>query len=264
MLVLVRLILDDQPGALSRATAAIAEVGGNIIALDVVDGDGTKVVDDFVVELDCVEPRILEERLAAEPDIEVECVRPTPETELCLELEQISTLSANPQPSLDLLARLVPAIVRCDWAVVISSADSTVRITHTSGHGPRVRWESLPWLPLAWATALDPDENWVPSTWQSEHLALAAAPVNRLTSVLASRRAGPPFRPRSRPPGPARPASWAPAFGPTRRRGPAVEAQVDTSTKPSRASSKPSPDPFSSPWCRIRTILAWFRRASNA
>jgi len=194
--VLVRLILDDRPGALSHATAAIADVGGNILGMDLVDSDETTVVDDFVVQLDDAEPEALAQRLASLPGAVVECVRVTPQTELHRELELISTLAADPKPSLDLLARLVPGIIRCDWAVVVSSAGSAVAVTHASGHGPRIRWTSLPWLPLERAKTLDAAEDWVPPSWHSGTLSLAAAPVDAETSVLACRGAGPAFRPR--------------------------------------------------------------------
>lgn len=190
------MILDDRPGALSHATAAIADVGGNILGMDVVDGDGTTIVDDFIVQLDAPEPECLAQRLGSLPGVVVECVRVARQTDLHRELELISTFAANPKPSLDLLARLVPAIVRCDWAVVVSSAGSAVGTTHASGHGPRIRWSSLPWLPLTTARTLDAGEDWVPSAWQSEALSLAAAPVDSETNVLACRGAGPAFRPR--------------------------------------------------------------------
>ena len=195
MQVLLRLILEDKPGALSHATAAIAGIGGNILAMDVVDGNGTIVVDDFVVQLDDAQPEALAQLLASLPSTHVECVRVTPQTELHQELELISTLAANPT-SLDLLARLVPGIVRCDWAVVVSSVGSAVAVTHASLKGPRIRWTSLPWLPLEKATALEAGEDWVPSSRHSVNTSLAAAPVNAETSVLACREAGPAFRPR--------------------------------------------------------------------
>lgn len=193
--VLLRLILADKPGALAHATAAIAEVGGNIRAMDVVDGDGTTVVDDFVVELEGTEPEFLAQLLASLPSTHVECVRVSPQMELHRELELISTFAADPT-SLDLLARLVPAIIRCDWAVVISSIGSAVAVTHASLKGPRIRWTDLPWLPLEKATVLEASEDWVPSFRHSVNMALAAAPVNVETSVLACREAGPAFRPR--------------------------------------------------------------------
>jgi hypothetical protein len=200
--ILARLVLDDRPGALSRAAAAIADAGGDIVAMDVVDRDHSTVTDDFVVELnpeDSGGPETMANRLSEVPGVVVECVRQTPLAELHRELELITTLAVDPRPSLDrldLLARLVPAIIRCDWAVVVSSAGSAVGITHASIRGPRIRWASLPWLPLRGATTIDPDEQWVPSAWHGETLALAAAPIDPRTSVLACRSGGPHFRPR--------------------------------------------------------------------
>jgi acetolactate synthase small subunit len=194
MQVLIRLILEDRPGSLSLATAAIARIGGNILAMDVVDREGPSVVDDFVIQLDDVDPAEITRALTKEPGMVVDCVRVTPQVELHRELELISTLATSPRPSLELLARLVPAIVVCDWAVIISSAGSGVAVTHASPNGPRVRWTSLPWMPLKRATALDTDESWVPSSLHSEKLSLSAAPVDERTCVLACRFEGPSFR----------------------------------------------------------------------
>lgn len=194
MQVLIRLIIDDRPGSLSLATAAIARIGGNILAMDVIDREGATAVDDFIVQVENAMPNEVAQALATEDGIVVDCVRETPQTELHRELEAISTLATSPRPSLELLARLVPGIVMCDWAVIISSAGSGVAITHASANGPRVRWTRLPWMPLVGATTLDPDDSWVPSSMHSEHLALAAAPIDSATAVLACRWEGPSFR----------------------------------------------------------------------
>jgi hypothetical protein len=195
MQVLLRLILDDRPGSLAAATAAIAGIGGNIIAMDVVDREGSAVIDDFVIQLDDVDPTEIARALGDEPGISVDCVRVTPQVELHRELELISTLATSPRPSLDLLARLVPAIVLCDWAVIISSVGSGVAVTHASANGPRVRWTSLPWMPLSSPATLDANGTWVPSSLHAEHLSLCAAPIDLRTSVLACRFDGPSFRP---------------------------------------------------------------------
>jgi hypothetical protein len=193
---LVRLILNDRPGALSAATAAIAQAGGNILGMDVVERDEDRVIDDFVVQFDNVDPTSITALLAENSDFEVDCIRVTPQVELHQELELISTLATSPRPSLELLARLVPAMVHCDWSVVVSSAGSGVAITHASANGPRIRWTSLPWLPLHVATSLDVDDNWVPSSMYSDNLSLAAAPIDATTCILACRWVGPTFRPR--------------------------------------------------------------------
>jgi hypothetical protein len=203
MRVLIRLVLEDRPGALSRAAAAIAEAGGDIVAMDVVDRNHTTVTDDFVVELNprgSVDLESVANRLSEVRGVVVECLRPTPQAELHRELELITELAVDSRLSLDrldLLARLIPAIIRCDWAAVLRSAGTAVGITHSSVSGPRIRWTNLPWLPLRGATTLDPDEPWVPSAWHGAGmLALAAAPIDSRTSVLACRSGGPDFRPR--------------------------------------------------------------------
>jgi len=196
MQTLVRLILDDRPGALSAATAAIARSGGNILGLDVVERSANTVIDDFVVQYEHDDLDQIESALSRSPEFVVDCIRTTPQVELHQELELISSLATSPRPSLDLLARLVPAIVHCDWAVVISAAGSGVAITHASVNGPRIRWTSLPWMPLQVATVLDAEGDWVPSSLLADHLALAAAPIDSSTSVLACRFEGPNFRPR--------------------------------------------------------------------
>jgi hypothetical protein len=203
MLVLVRLVLDDRPGALARAAGAIAEMGGDIVAMDVIDRDNGSVTDDFVIEWvpgASDDLTVLAQQLNEVSGAVVECVRVTPEAELHRELELMTTFAVDTLPSLDrldLLARLIPAMLRCDWAAVLSGTGSTVGITHSSGGGPRIRWGSLPWLPLHAATTLDFDERWVPAAWQrGEMLALAAAPINPRTHVLVCRSSGPLFRPR--------------------------------------------------------------------
>ena len=195
MFAFVRLILDDCPGALSHAAAGIADVGGNIVWLDVVEQDGKTVVDDFVVELASTSRDELAQHLRSLSGVAVDCVRTAPDFDLHQEIELISSLASNPRPSLDLFARLVPAIVRCDWAVVISSVGPAHVITHTSANGPRIRWVSLPWIPIEKPVVFDKGEDWIPSAWHSDALGLLAAPIAGNTCVLTCRKMGPQFRP---------------------------------------------------------------------
>ncbi len=201
MLILVRLQLEDRPGALASAAGAIADAGGDIVAMDVVERATSKVTDDFVVEWGTTSSENLEQlqrRLGEVPGVvAVDCARPTPQAELHRELELLTSLASEARPSLDrldLLARLTPAILRCDWAAVLSSSGSAIGMTHASAGGPRTRWTSLPWWPLSAATALELDERWVPAAWHGQRpLALSAAPIDRQRALLACRTAGPPF-----------------------------------------------------------------------
>jgi len=47
----VRIEMPDRPGALGQVASRIGAVGGDIIAIDILDRTGGKVVDEFVVEL---------------------------------------------------------------------------------------------------------------------------------------------------------------------------------------------------------------------
>ena len=196
MKALIRLVLDDRPGALAQAATAIAQAGGDIVAVDVVERGDFQVIDDFVVDLndrDHIDLELMANRLRNEPGVGIECIRLTPQVELHRELELLTRLAVDPKPSLDLLVRLVPEIVRCDWAVVISSAGIGVGVTHASIAGPRIRWTTLPWLPLGEAAAIDPDERWLPSGWNGDELAFAAAPIDSRTTILTCRTGGPAF-----------------------------------------------------------------------
>jgi hypothetical protein len=47
----LRIELPDQPGALARAAAAIASVGGNVVSVDIHEIDGQRSVDEIMVDL---------------------------------------------------------------------------------------------------------------------------------------------------------------------------------------------------------------------
>ncbi|MDQ6617826.1 MAG: ACT domain-containing protein [Actinomycetota bacterium] len=56
----VRIELPDRPGALAKAAAAIATVGGNVMSVDIHEIDGERSVDEILVELpDSCEPTTL-------------------------------------------------------------------------------------------------------------------------------------------------------------------------------------------------------------
>jgi len=47
----VRVWLPDRPGALGQVASRIGAVGGDIVAVDILDRTGGRAVDEFVVEL---------------------------------------------------------------------------------------------------------------------------------------------------------------------------------------------------------------------
>jgi ACT domain-containing protein len=48
---IVRIALPDRPGALGLVASRIGAVGGDIVAINILERDGGQVVDEFVVEI---------------------------------------------------------------------------------------------------------------------------------------------------------------------------------------------------------------------
>jgi len=48
----VRIRLPDRPGALGQVASRIGAVGGDIVAIDILERAGGRAIDEFVVELD--------------------------------------------------------------------------------------------------------------------------------------------------------------------------------------------------------------------
>ena len=53
----VRIALPDRPGALGLVASRIGAVGGDIVAIDILERDGGQAVDEFVVEIGGDGPR---------------------------------------------------------------------------------------------------------------------------------------------------------------------------------------------------------------
>ncbi|HEX3334658.1 MAG TPA: hypothetical protein VHS57_09965 [Acidimicrobiales bacterium] len=47
----VRIALPDRPGALGLVASRIGAVGGDIVAINILDRDGGRAIDEFVVEI---------------------------------------------------------------------------------------------------------------------------------------------------------------------------------------------------------------------
>lgn len=71
MEIILRCALDDRPGALARLAGAIAEVGGDIQAVDVVETAGGRALDDLVVAVDPAKGRRLADTVRALEGVEL-------------------------------------------------------------------------------------------------------------------------------------------------------------------------------------------------
>ncbi|MEZ0366574.1 amino acid-binding protein [Mycobacterium sp. pUA109] len=200
---LLRVQLEDRPGALGSLAVALGSVGADILSLDVIDRGPGYAVDDLVVELPAgAMPDTLITAAEALQGIWVDSVRPhTGLLEAHRELELVDHIAAagDRAARLQVLADEAPRVLRVGWCTVVGSPAGSAagfeRIVGSPG-APETEPDTAPWLPLDRAEALNGTADWVPSVWREMDTALAAAPLgDPHTAVLLGRPGGPGFRP---------------------------------------------------------------------
>ncbi|HWC78920.1 MAG TPA: ACT domain-containing protein [Pseudonocardiaceae bacterium] len=194
---LIRVQVPDVPGTLGALATALGEVGADILSVDVVERGSGAAVDDLVVELPS--GRLPDVLITAAESIEgvlVDAVRPYAGIlDTHRELELVEEVAEEPKKGLVTFTEGVPKIVRAGWALTVSAEPKGVRALAASSAAPGTGGLELPWLPLAKATILDGDEDWVPQTWQELGTELAATPLGKPDRVLlVGRPGGPMFR----------------------------------------------------------------------
>lgn len=207
MTYLLRVLLPDQPGTLGAVASALGTEGADILSVDVVERHQGVAVDDLVVDLPAARPPdVLITAAESVPEVTVESVRPFfGPLDTARELELLEAVAADPGSGIGLFTDAVPRIFRAAWALIVEASTGDVWAdggTHVhrvaaSSAAPETEAESLPWLPLAKATVLDPTAGHVvPSAWTDLDTELAASPVGRADrAIVLGRPGGPAFRP---------------------------------------------------------------------
>lgn len=195
---LLRVVVPDQPGMLGAVASALGRAGGDIVSVDIVERGRGVAVDDLVVDLP---PGRLPDGLitaaTSVAGVTVESIRPYVGGPLDThrELEVIESMAERPEEAMAALAAALPRIFRAGWAVVVRRAGDGYRVEAGSSAAPELDGVPLPWLPLAKAHVLDPEDDWVPTSWQHLGTELAAAPLGEPErAVLIGRPGGPAFR----------------------------------------------------------------------
>jgi hypothetical protein len=195
---LLRVVVPDEPGMLGAVATAVGKAGGDIVSVDIVErGHGT-AVDDMVVDLP---PGRLPDGLISAarsvPGVTVESIRPYVGGPLDThrELETIEAMAERPAEAVGALVVALPRIFRAGWAVAVRRTAKGYAIEAGSSAAPELGGVSFPWLPLAKAHVLEPEDDWVPASWQHLGTELAAAPLGDPDrAVLLGRPGGPAFR----------------------------------------------------------------------
>jgi hypothetical protein len=154
-------------------------------------------IDDLVVELPSGRlPDVLITAAESIEGVEVDAVRPYAGVlDTHRELELVEEVAEDPRNGLAVFTEGVPKIIRAGWAVVVSWDGGAVHRLTSSSAAPETKLQTPPWLPLARATVLDGEDDWVPATWQELGTELAATPLGKPDRVLlVGRPGGPMFR----------------------------------------------------------------------
>ena len=198
MIYAIRVVVPDRPGSLGALATAIGRCGGDIVSLDVVERGPDGAVDDLLVDLP--PPALADSLVGAVQGVEgtvLESFRPyLGNRDVFRDLEVVDRLAADPAMALTTLTHLAPGVFRSAWAVLVEA---------TPGHSAVVREQSdlapdtvllgLPWLPMAAASRLDEDAEWVPEAWRALGTELMAAPVGHpRLALLLGRTGGPAYR----------------------------------------------------------------------
>jgi len=190
---LLRLRLQDRPGALGAIATALGSAGVDILALDVVEHTtGGDAVDDIVIDLpDGGMPDSAVSACAAVPGVAVSFVTPYPVgAPLGRDLELVELMAERPSQAEQLLTAAVPDVFRLAWGVVLDTSHGTAHVERRSIGAPEDDGFSVDWLPLASATRLDVADERLPDGWRGA--VVAAAPLGgRDRAVVIGRHVNP-------------------------------------------------------------------------
>ncbi|MFV0494951.1 amino acid-binding protein, partial [Mycobacterium sp.] len=170
-----------------------------ILSLDVVERNGGYAIDDLVIELPAGSmPDTLVSAAQTLPGVQVASVLPyTGLLEAHRELELLDAVAAagTREAKLQVLTEQAPRLLRVHWSTIVRAAGGELRRLAGSVGAPETRAESVPWLPIQRATALDGKADWVPSAWRDMDTTLVAAPLGDPQTAIVLGRPGPEFRP---------------------------------------------------------------------
>jgi hypothetical protein len=143
VLMRARVSVLDRPGSLLAMTKVIADLGGNIVDIEVLATADGRVVDDLIVELPSSDPERLTKALAT-TGAEVLNLRKTVQvTGQRADLDLLARVSAHPIDAMQTVVSLAPAVWCADWAALATSDKGSVPLHATPG-APRPLPSGMP------------------------------------------------------------------------------------------------------------------------
>jgi hypothetical protein len=139
--VVVRVWMPDRPGALGQVASRIADVRGDVLAIEILERGADRVIDELTVSLPSSDVIDL---LAAEVDsvdgVSVESVRMVESDRVDPNLAALASgaamAEAGPAERLDVLVYGLQRLVEADWTVVLRGEEVLAQV----GESPDIGW----------------------------------------------------------------------------------------------------------------------------
>jgi hypothetical protein len=143
VLLRARVSVLDRPGSLLKMAKAIADMGGNIVDIEVLATADDHVVDDLIIDLPGGDPERLTKELAT-AGAEVQNLRKTVQvTGQRADLDLLARVAAHPIDVMSTVVSLGPSVWCADWAAVATPGDVTMPLHSTPG-APKPLPEGMP------------------------------------------------------------------------------------------------------------------------
>jgi hypothetical protein len=191
---LMRVALPDVPGSLGAVASAMGAVGGDILAVEIVEKRDGVAVDDFVVGLP---PEGLPDSLISSchalDGVSVEWISRYPEGGgLQSDLETLERMTSDPDNAAETLVSSAPAVFRSQWAVLVElDGAGTARATYSTPMAPDLSSEQLVKLaPFDETHRLDLNGEWIPGYDDS---VVVVAPLGTARAIVIGRLGGPTY-----------------------------------------------------------------------
>jgi hypothetical protein len=146
LLLRARLSLLDRPGALLAAAKVIADIGGNIVDIEILAASDGRVIDDLVIDVPDTARATLTRRLVATGAEVLNLRRTVRLSGQRPDLDLLSRISTEPHAAVATLVSMAPPIWSADWALVVANEPANT-IVRSSPGAPMLPPECLP-VPL--------------------------------------------------------------------------------------------------------------------
>jgi hypothetical protein len=135
LLARLRISVPDRPGSLGRVTSAIGSAGGDIAAVDVLESEAGRALDDvFVTVRDSAHLSRLTHTLGALTGVAIQGVQhPAPPATGHTSLELVQQVLSQPGRSLQTLVDGAPGALGADWAALLEFGPDGVQTAVIAG-----------------------------------------------------------------------------------------------------------------------------------